>query len=159
LPDIAGLAWRMPPKLQPGNPWDALLASAGEGRVGRVVLRPVTSWAGATFSSLMPLRFEGDVWWLRARLTTFIENPGLSIDTVSQQIRRTGVKFHIEQACGTAEFAPLARLILNEVITDGRDVAFDPTLYSAPGVQLVPGWLTGLRRSAYRRSRQGRDVE
>ena len=44
----------------------------------RIVPAPVTSWSGATFSSLMPLRYRGRVWWLRARLTTDVGTQGLA---------------------------------------------------------------------------------
>jgi hypothetical protein len=30
-------------------------------------------------STLMPLRFKGSVWWVRARLVTHIDTPGLSL--------------------------------------------------------------------------------
>ena len=159
LPDIAGVAWRMPPPLPPSTPWDVLLASTAGGSLGRILLRPVTSWSGATFSSLMPLGFRGGVWWLRARLATIIDGPGLSLDTITDQIGRGGIDFDIEQAAGTGDFRPLARLSLREVVPPSRDLAFDPTLHSPPGVKLLPGWLTDFRRAAYRRSRQGRDAE
>jgi hypothetical protein len=159
LPDIAGLAWRMPAPLPPSIPWDVLLASTTGGALGRILLRPVTSWSGTTFSTLMPLGFRGGVWWLRARLATLIEVPGLSLDTIADQIGRSGIDFDIEQAAGTGDFQPLARLSLREVVPLGRDLAFDPTLHSAPGVNLLPGWLTDFRRAAYRRSRQGRGAE
>ena len=107
----------------------------------------------------MPLGFRGGVWWLRARLATIIDGPGLSLDTITDQIGRGGIDFDIEQAAGTGDFRPLARLSLREVVPPGRDVAFDPTLHSLPGVQLLPGWLTDFRRAAYRRSRQGRGAE
>ena len=32
-------------------------------------------------------------------------------------------------------------------------------VHGPPGVKLLPGWLTDLRRAAYRRSRQGRGAE
>ena len=159
LPDFAGVAWRMPPPLPPSTPWDVLLASTTGGALGRILLRPVTSWSGATFSSLMPLGFRGGVWWLRARLATIIDGPGLSLDSIADQIGCGGIDFDIEQAAGTGDFRPLARLSLREVVPPGRDLAFDPTLHSPPGVKLLPGWLTDFRRAAYRRSRQGRDAE
>ena len=64
LPDIAGLAWRMPPQqdLRSCTPWDVLLASTVGSSVGRLILRPAFSWSGTTFSSLMPLRYQGRVW-------------------------------------------------------------------------------------------------
>jgi hypothetical protein len=133
LPDIAGVAWRMSPPVPPSTPWDVLLASTAGGALGRVLLRPVTYWSGTTFSSLMPLGFRGGVWWLRARVATVIDAPGLSLDTVIDEISCGGIDFDIEQAAGTGEFRPLARLSLRNVIPPGRDVAFDPTLHSPPG--------------------------
>ncbi len=161
LPDIAGFAWRMPSSSAPAAPapWDVLLASSLGGGIGRVALSPVTSWNGATFSSLMPFRFEGGVWWVRAKLITPIDAEGLGLDTVRNRIRSTGLEFEIEQAAGTGTFLRLARLTLRHVTPDRNEVAFDPVLHSAPGVQLLPGWLTNFRRAAYRRSREGRDAK
>jgi hypothetical protein len=161
LPDIIGLAIRMPPQPFAATSWDVLMASAGAGTLTRMVLRPVTSWTGATLSSLMPLRYEDRNWWVRARIVTQIDEPGLSLDSVSAQIDGGGIEFAIEQAPGMQDFQPLARLILNEVVRGGRshDVAFDPTVHSVPEVKLAPGWLTDLRRRAYWRSREGRDAD
>jgi hypothetical protein len=149
MPDIAGLAWRMSPR------WDVLLASTVR---GRLLLAPVTNWSNTTFSSLMPLGVDGGVWWLRASLATPIGAHGLALDTIRDRIRSTGIDFEIEQAAGTGEFLPLARLTLRTVIPDRGDVAFDPILHSDPAVRLLPGWLADFRRAAYRRSREGRDA-
>lgn len=156
LPDIAGLAWRLPPQSAAATPWDVLLASTLD---RRLLLAPVRKWSGATFSSLMPLQHDGGVWWVRARFATEIRLPGLSLDTIRDRITSTGVDFEIEQAAGTGEFLPLARLSLHTLAPDIGDVAFDPTLHSHSEVELVPRWLTGFRRAAYRRSREGRDAE
>jgi hypothetical protein len=156
VPDIAGLAWRMPPQLS-GTPWDVLLASTLAGN--RFVLWPANSWAGITFSSVMPLRFEGALWWLRARLITDFDGAGLSLGSVNQQLERGGVEFDIEQSPATGEFEPVARLSLREKLPHGRDVSFDPALHEADGVRLVPTWLADIRRSAYPGSRVGRDAE
>lgn len=58
------------------------------------------------------------------------------------------------------DFTPLARLALTGVMdaAPGDDVSFDPVVNLAPGVNLRPGCLAGLRASAYRRSREGRDA-
>jgi hypothetical protein len=138
------------------TPWDVLLASTVR---GRLLLAPVTSWTGATFSSLMPLRYKDGVWWLQARLTTPIDSPGLALEAIRSRIASTGVAFDIEQAAGTGGFLPLARLTLHTLATNLGDISFDPTVHSHPEVELMPGWLTGFRRAAYRRSRQGRDAE
>jgi hypothetical protein len=164
LPDIAGLAWRSPPPqdLRSCMPWDVLLASTVAG--SRIILAPTRSWSNSTFSSLMPLRFQGDLfqgdlWWVRARLVTKIEEPGLSLESIRTQIDSGQIDFDIEQANGTGGFWPLARLTLRHVDPSNDDIAFDPVLHSDEDVRLVPGWLADFRRAAYRRSREGRDAD
>jgi hypothetical protein len=158
LPDIAGLAWRIPPPqdLRSCGPWDVLLASTVAGN--RFILAPTRSWSGTTFSSLMPLRFADSLWWVRARLTAKIDEPGLSLDTIRNQIDSGGIEFDIEQAEGTGAFRPLARLTLRHLDPSRDDVAFDPILHSDDDVQLAPAWLADFRRAAYRRSREGRET-
>jgi hypothetical protein len=158
LADVAGLAWRIPPPqdLRSCGPWDVLLASTMAN--SRVLLTPTRSWSKTTFSSVMPLRYHGDTWWVRARLVTKIDEPGLSLDTIRNQIDSGAIDFDIEQAHGASGFSPLARLTLRHLDPSNDDIAFDPVLHSDDDVQLVPGWLAGLRRAAYRRSREGRDA-
>ncbi|MDX1873619.1 phosphodiesterase [Mycolicibacterium sp. 120266] len=157
LPDVIGLALRLPPEPFAPTPWDILLASAGSGPLTRIAgLRPVTKWTGSTMTTLMPLRYQDQNWWVRARMSTHIDGFGVSTDAVRRQLRTGPLEFDIDQACGTAPFAPLARLTLRRVITPSHDVSFDPVLHTAPDVALAPGWLSGLRAQAYARSRRGR---
>ncbi len=158
-PDIAGLAFRIPPPqdLRSCGPWDVLLASTVAR--SRFILAPVTSWSGATFSSLMPLRYRDRVWWVRARLATEIGTHGLALDTIESEIDSDGIQFDIEQAGFREEFRPLARLTLRHVDPSCDDIAFDPALHADCDVQLLPRWLADFRRAAYRRSRQGRDTQ
>lgn len=165
LPDFAGLAWRMQPAPFAATPWDVLLVSAGVGSGAsapdRMLLRPVTSWSGAAYSSLMPLRYRDELWWIRARLVRGASEGGLAVAAAAHAIDAVGVEFDIEQGCGTAEFAPLARLTLTEVITSddaGQHIAFDPVRHTAPGVAVWPEWLREIRGAAYRGSREGRDA-
>jgi len=159
MADIAGLAWRIPPPqdLRSCVPWDVLLASTIAN--SRVILAPTRSWSATTFSSMMPLRFRDGTWWVRARLTTKIDEPGLSLDTLKNRIDSGGIDFDIDQARGAGSFAPLARLQLRHLDPSNDDIAFDPVLHSDEDVQLVPGWLADLRRAAYRRSREGREAD
>lgn len=158
LPDFAGLAWRMMPSAFAATPWDVLLVSAGAAPppLDRVALRPVSSWASAPYSSLMPLRHQGRLWWVRARVCTELGS-GLSLDLVRAAVNGEGLVFDIEQACGRADFAPLARLTLSAVRSgDPAEPSFDPILHTAPDVVLWPDWLRHLREEAYRGSREGR---
>ena len=155
LPDIAGLAWRMPP------PQDLAVAHLGRAvgidrrqqprppRANRLVVRH-------HFLQPDAVALQRRVWWVRARLVTDIGNSGLSLDTVRHQIDSDGIEFDIEQAAGTGRFQRLARLTLAHVDPSCDDIAFDPTMHSDPDVQLAPLWLSGFRRAAYRRSREGR---
>ena len=157
MADVAGLAFRIPPPqdLRSCMPWDVLLASTIAN--SRFILAPTRSWSSTTFSSLMPLRFRGGTWWVRARLVSKIDEPGLSLDTIRNQIDSGGIAFDIDQAPGTGSFRPLARLNLRHLDPSNDDIAFDPVLHSDEDVRLVPGWLADFRRAAYRRSREGRE--
>ncbi|AKK29751.1 hypothetical protein AB431_27165 [Mycobacterium sp. EPa45] len=166
LPDAAGLAWRMPPSPFAATPWDVLLATAGFGSSAllpnRVALRPVTSWSEAWYSSLLPLRYKDELWWIRARLATTMGS-GLSLQAAHEHINGDGLEFDVEQACGNSDFEPMATLRLTEVVPSDQqadhDTAFDPVRHSAPEVRVWPEWLRSFRESAYRSSREGRDAE
>jgi hypothetical protein len=162
LPDFIGLAVRVPPAQESDTPWDILLVSAGSGVLARAVaLRPATSWNGQTLTTLMPLHYQGDNWWLRARILSQIDGLGLSLGSVRKRLESDTIEMSLDQACGTRDFTPLGRLTLNRVLGPDQagDVSFDPVLNTAPGLNLHPRWLADLRARAYRRSRHGRDAE
>jgi len=159
LPDFIGLAFRIAPQQEGATPWDILLVSAGSGVLARAVaLRPTVSWTGRTLTSLMPLRYRGNIWWLRAQSISAVNGFGLSLDSIRQAIAGGGIDFAIDQACGRGDFAPLARLTLTGVLDREPDVSFDPVANTAPGLSLYPQWLADLRARAYRHSRDGRDA-
>ena len=72
-------------------------------------------------------------------MSTVIDTPGLSLVAVADQISSGGTDFDIEQAAGTGDFLPLARLTLRNVDPTCDDIAFDPALHSDPEVKLAPG--------------------
>ena len=158
LPDVGGVAWRIDATDDAADgSWDVLLASVARGRLGRVLLRPLTSWSNAEFSTLVPLAYGGRSWWLRARIATPIPDAGLALDTVVQRIAVGPLEIDVENAAGTGAFRTLGRLSLTELVPCG-DVSFDPVLNEAPGVSMRPRWLTEFRRAAYQRSRRGRNA-
>lgn len=160
LPDLIGLAWRMPTHALNASPWDVLMVSTGgPGMLSRFGLLPTTSWTGTTLSTLMPLRYRDDWWWLKAHLRTDVAG-GLSLDTLRDEIEAGELVFDVLQAHGTGPFQPLAALTLTAPIPtdEDHDVSFDPTRNTIPGIALGPRWLTALRERAYLRSRHGRDA-
>jgi hypothetical protein len=161
LPDFIGLALRVTPAQAKETPWDILLVSAGSGILGRTLaLRPVTSWTRQNMTTLMPLRYGGKYWWLRARITSEITGFGVSLKPVRERIEHGGLEVVLDQACGSSDFERLARLTLTSALDRqaDQDVSFDPVVNTAPGVTLVPEWLADLRARAYRRSREGREA-
>ncbi|ORB87790.1 phosphodiesterase [Mycobacterium kansasii] len=161
LPDFIGLALRITPPQADATPWDILLVSAGSGVLSRALaLRPVASWTGQSMSTLMPLRYRAQYWWLRVRILSDINGFGLSLDRVEERIDHGGIEMALDQACGRSNFEKVAHLTLTSVIGPGpgNDVSFDPVVNTAPGVRLSPGWLADLRGRAYARSRDGRDA-
>lgn len=155
-PDAVGLALRVPLSQHEPDCWDILLVSAGSGMFGRALgLRPVLSWAGLTMTTLMPLGYREDTWWLRARLVTPVHGYGLALGSIRREIERGRLCFELDQARGTGDFHPLADLVLTG-LDQRHDVSFDPIVNTAPGVVLRPRWLAELRAQAYRGSREGR---
>lgn len=59
VPDILGIAIRVVDVHGPGQHQDLLLASAGDGTIGRHVLLPVSAITGTTVSSLLPYDVAG----------------------------------------------------------------------------------------------------
>ncbi|BBZ74271.1 phosphodiesterase [Mycobacterium paraseoulense] len=161
LPDFVGLAFRVTPP-QAAGPWDILVVSSGSGVLSRALaLRPAISWSGQTLNTLMPLHYRGANWWLRARIESELDGPGLSLDSVRERLQHDPIAVSLDQACGRGDFTPLGRLTLTGALDPERapDVSFDPVVNTAPGVSLHPRWLADLRARAYRRSRHGRDAD
>jgi hypothetical protein len=162
VPDVLGLAIRMPPHPGDHSPWDVLLASAaGSNALARTFPAPARSLGNALLSSLQPLHHDSGSWWLRARVAPQTPQASMALDSFEKQIRQTGLIFDLEQAKGTGTFEPLAQLILTEPVdeTDYPNIGFDPVLNTTRDVDPEPNWLSGTRKLAYRYSRKGRAAE
>ncbi|MCX2754313.1 hypothetical protein [Gordonia sp. 4N] len=166
LPDIVGLAIRFPstdpgtvggggvsPSTNATGAWDLLLAGPAplDGRLP--VPLPTTHWATAV-SSLTPYRYDGDLYWIRARILEPADSSGLSIEDLAARLRRNQPIVIVLEA-GAGRFVPVVRIEVDHVLTE-LDVDFDPILHRPEGVEFAPSWLGDLRRRAYRDSRAGR---
>ena len=90
-PDIVGLAWRMTVP-ESGTPWDVLLVSTVGDGIGRVLLRPVTSWSDVSFTSADAAAVRRRPWWVRARLTTVLDVAGLPLSAAEDRIAGDGAE-------------------------------------------------------------------
>lgn len=160
LADVVGLAIRMDPHLGDNTPWDVLLASAmGDAKISQTIPFPVRSLHGANLSTLQPLDYDGDRWWLRARLASGTRlGSGLSLAGFRDQIDGDAMVFVLEQAWRSTAYEPLAELELVSTVSEGDylGIGFDPTTNTTRGVRPGPGWLSKIRTVAYRQSRRGR---
>ncbi|WP_044505971.1 hypothetical protein [Gordonia sp. KTR9] len=166
LPDIVGVAIRFPasdpgtvggggvsPSTNATGAWDLLLAGPAP-LAGRLpVPLPTTHWATAV-SSLTPYRYDGRLYWIRARILEPSDSSGVSIEDLAARLRRNQPIVIVLEA-GARRFVPVVRIELDHVLT-GLDVDFDPILHRPEGVEFAPSWLGDLRRRAYRDSRAGR---
>ena len=141
LPDVYGLAVKIPDAWGRGADQDLLLVTSGDGPVGRYLLRPATNGSSGRFSSVLPYDHAG-------RTLVF----GARRDGASDI--GPGAEFVLETAGTTGPWRRLGTLTLGA--PHAGDVSFDPWNTSP---ELVPsGMLNALRRAAYEGSREGRDA-
>ncbi|MDS1114627.1 hypothetical protein RD149_12700 [Gordonia westfalica] len=171
LPDIVGVAIRSPAATGANpsgtNPesaangentasgaWDLLLAGPAPLSGRLPVPLPATHWAPTAVSSLTPYRYDGELYWIRARIIEPTGPSGLDVEDLAACLRTKRPVVIILEA-GFRRFVPLARIEVDHVLT-GLDIDFDPILHRPEGVEFAPSWLGDLRRRAYRDSRKGR---
>lgn len=138
LPDIFGVAVRLPDVYGGGRHQDFLLASSGEGALGRRLLRPMRSAGVGIYSSLLPYEVG------RQRLL-------VGTRPVSGSAR----EFDLLVASPTGAWGAVARLTLGRRLDDSvaRTLRFDP--WNSGGGFVPAGPVNRVRAAAYRGSRHG----
>ncbi|MGY1858332.1 phosphodiesterase [Modestobacter sp. SYSU DS0290] len=144
LPDVLGMALRLPDGGPGGRPVDLLLSTTGRGRLTRLVPVPRRD-AGATYGSIMayrtpvgPVAFAA---WAR---------PGrLPSDRATLAARAPGTVFTLAAALDRGPWEPFARVVLGAPPEPvDPPMHFDAVLDHPPG--LVPdGPIARFRRPAY----------
>ena len=157
LPDLLGLAVRLPGTAHAEDPVDLLLSTTGRGRLTRWV--PAPRWdAGATYSSLMGYRTVAGPVFLAA-----LPDPGAPPVTaepgpIAAAARAGRLALTLAAARGLGAWQPFARLrLLAPVPEVDPDLRFDAVRNPPPG--LVPdGPMARFRAPAYAAAQQGRDA-
>jgi hypothetical protein len=157
LPDLLGLAVRLPGAAGTEGPVDLLMSSSGRGRLTRWVPVPRRD-AAAVYSSIMGYRSAAGPVFLVA-----LPDPGAGRVTaepgpVAEAARAGRLAFTLAAALGVGEWQPFARLrLLAPVPEVDPDVRFDAVRNPPPG--LVPdGPMARFRAPAYAAAQQGRDA-
>ena len=138
LPDVFGLALRVPDVYGPGRHHDFLLASSGEGAVGRRLLRPTFGARSGMYSSLLPYNVGGRRLLVGARPAP-----------------KSADEFDLHVAPPSGAWRLAARLTLGSRLEDtvASELRFDP--WNSGGGLIPAGIVNRVRGAAYRGSRRG----
>lgn len=148
IPDILGVAIKVPDVHGAGADQDLLLASVGPGPVGRRVLTPAIDFRATTFSSLLPYTVDGR----RAPVVAEVHGPGASTLVALRYADASALEVQLYLGSG----GHFARVSLGRRLDDevARELRFDPW---HTGEALRPtGIVNRLRRPAYGASQEGR---
>ncbi len=156
-PDVLGLAVRLPAGGGLDGPWDLALSSCGIGTATRCLPLPAADWGRARYGSLLPYRVAGQLVWLLAVPYGGPAGPAAT-GCLERRVRERPWRLALLARPARGGWLPAARLTLHAVLSAGEAgrTSFDPVLNRPAGWEPVPGWLAGLRESAYRGSRSGR---
>ena len=148
LPDISGLAFRVPDVYGDGAHQDVLLASSGRRPGTRHLLVPTIGFDRRVFSSLLPFRHRERLLLLGARLVG-PRRPGLHLDGLADAAEAGQVAFDVAVGGLTGPWRPQARLTLRRPLAPetSEQLRFHPW-NTSPDLPLV-GPMSVSRSPAY----------
>jgi hypothetical protein len=154
MPDLWGLAIRVPDAYGAGRHQDLLLVTSGAPPGGRHALLPSRGIGGLPYSTILPYRVGGQTVLFGARALG--GRPGPRLGELDEG-ESDGLVFELRVAGLRSEWKPLARLTLGERLAPERTerLDFDPTNIGG-GLELV-GLLNRLRGPSYNASQEGRE--
>lgn len=142
LPDVHGIALRIPGAATDGGDADVLLATTGLGRLTRFVLTPARTRGAASYSTLLPYRSPRGAVLLAA---------------VPEDEDASTMTLAVASAGG--QWIAFADLAVGDGSAEGSgdEISFDPIVNMLDGLSYYP-WATRLREGAYRAARWSRRV-
>lgn len=158
LPDILGLALRLPDLHAPGRHQDFLLATGAKGTVLRNLLLPgVGGFAGQSFSSILPYRFGGRVRLVGAHADA-APGPLRTLGALQEAAEQGRLRFRVALAPLRGGWQDVATLELERRLPDEdtEELAFTPW-HTGGGIRPA-GPFQGIRQPAYRGSQRGRGL-
>lgn len=147
LPDVLGLAIKIPDVYGPGADQDLLFASSPGAPVLRRAAAPATGFFATTFSSLLPYQVgDRSRLYLGAIPDTSVDVGGTGFDEAEDAAAAGTLRFQIALAGLTEPWEPFGVLYLTRCVED-RDVQFSP--WNTGGGIRPAGPLNALREAAY----------
>jgi hypothetical protein len=160
LPDVLGLAVRIPDLYGPGRHQDFLLATGASARLARHLLLPgIRGFFGQTLTSLLPYDMGGSVRMVGASSPhARIANAGGTLAELNRAAAEGGLCFDLMLAPLAGDWHLAAEIDVLERLPDHEveQLAFTPG-NTGGGLRPV-GPFQGLRRPAYRGSQRGRGL-
>ena len=156
VPDLLGLAVRIPDAHGPDQHQDLLLVSAGDRPGLRHALVPVRSFDHGRFSTLVPYEVGDRKVVFGARPLGEDGHRSLRLGDVRERVVTDGVRFALELATPSGGWEPIGVLELGSPLSDreGDGLRFDPA-NTGGGIEPV-GVVQTVRRLAYRASQAAR---
>lgn len=153
LPELLGLAFRVPDAFGPGRHQDVLLASCGSSGVLRFAFLPARSFAERPYTTLLPYALGDEAVVLEATPVGG-DAPGPSLSELRRR-EDAGLEFALTARTGRGS-RPLARLRLEGRLPPERSerLCFNPA-NTGGGLELS-GLVNRLRRPTYSASQEGR---
>ncbi|MEV0680768.1 hypothetical protein AB0I60_30070 [Actinosynnema sp. NPDC050436] len=158
LPDVLGLAVRVPRGEGFDGPWDLALSSSGGNRVTRALPLPARHWAAPRYGSIMPYWWRGRLRWLSAVAEPDAPVVAGSLRDLVDLLRTRPLAFTLSASSAGTGWRDIARLSVHRAIAPPEGISFDPVLNTPPGLDVAPAFLSRLRESAYEGSRRGRNA-
>jgi hypothetical protein len=159
LPDVLGLAIKLPDFNGPRKDQDFLLVSAASAPVARHLLLPATAFGSRTFSTVLPYQVDGEVL-LYGTLPSPPEKraTGLELTKLDEALEEGRLRFRFAIATLTGPWRRIGELQLERRLSQelSDKLQFNPW-NTSEGIRPV-GPLNRLRADAYPASQKARDA-
>ena len=156
LPDVLGLAIRIPAGPGLDGPWDLALSSSGGNRVTRLLPLPARNWTTTRYGSVMPYRWRGRLRWLCADAAPGQPPVASSLPELAALLRSRPLEFTLRASTPDGGWQDVAHLSVRTAVAPRDGISFDPVRNGPAGLEVAPDALRKIREWAYEGSRRGR---
>lgn len=156
LPDVLGLAIRIPQGEGLDGPWDLVLSSSGENSLTRMLPLIARQWTAAHYGSIMSYRHHSQLRWLRATALPGQQPIPSSLRELADVLRERPLEFTVQASTPGDGWQDIARLLVRTPLAPQDHVSFDPMENCPPDLRMAPLVLSRIRERAYAGSRLGR---
>jgi hypothetical protein len=160
LPDVLGLALRLPDLHGPGRHQDLLLSTSGRGPLRHHLLLPATDYFDSVFSSVLVYRFGDALRVVGARAATHPQRGSKgALPGLREVADRGEARFDLTLAPPAGRSHVVAGLALEQRLGDEESERLAFTPWNTGGGIRPAGPFMAVRRAAYRGSQAGRGLD